>query len=119
MKRIKTASARLLAASALLLGCNLGLGLLPGVGRAQNAHAAGQNLAPYIGAPAIPFDLRTLDGRSISLRSFSGKPLMMNFFASWCDPCREEMPLVNELAAKAEKTATACWPLPLKTAAPQ
>ncbi len=28
---------------------------------------------------------------------------MINFFASWCDPCREEMPLINELARKAGK----------------
>ena len=27
---------------------------------------------------------------------------MINFFASWCDPCREEMPLINELAAQSE-----------------
>jgi thiol-disulfide isomerase/thioredoxin len=44
--------------------------------------------------------LRTLDGKAISLESFRGKPLVMNFFASWCDPCREEMPLINELAAQ-------------------
>jgi cytochrome c biogenesis protein CcmG/thiol:disulfide interchange protein DsbE len=102
MKRMKIASVRILAAGAVLLGCDLGLGLLPGVGQAQHGHPAGQKPAPHIGAPAIPFDLKTLDGRSISLRSFSGKPLMMNFFASWCDPCREEMPLINELAARAE-----------------
>jgi thiol-disulfide isomerase/thioredoxin len=47
-----------------------------------------------------PFNLRTLDGKAISLGSFS---LMINFFASWCDPCREEMALINELAAKAGK----------------
>jgi thiol-disulfide isomerase/thioredoxin len=50
--------------------------------------------------PSIPFELRTLDGKAISLESFRGKPLVMNFFASWCDPCREEMPLINELAAQ-------------------
>ena len=61
------------------------------------------NPGPYVGAPAVPFNLKTLDGESISLSSFRGKPLMMNFFASWCDPCREEMPLINELAAKAGK----------------
>ena len=103
MKTIRLSRLRVLAVSALLLGCVLGLGLLPGVGQAQHAHPAGKNPAPQIGAPAIPFDLRTLDGRSISLTSFRGKPLMMNFFASWCDPCREEMPLINELAAQAEE----------------
>ena len=28
---------------------------------------------------------------------------MLNFFASWCDPCRDEMPLINELATKGDK----------------
>ena len=54
-----------------------------------------------IGAAAIAFDLKTLEGNSAGLATFRGKPLMMNFFASWCDPCREEMPLINELAGKA------------------
>jgi peroxiredoxin len=79
------------------------LGLLPSAGQTQHAHPANQNPAPEIGAPAIRFDLKTLDGRSISLTGYRGKPLMINFFASWCDPCREEMPLINELAAQAGK----------------
>jgi cytochrome c biogenesis protein CcmG/thiol:disulfide interchange protein DsbE len=58
--------------------------------------------APAIGAPAIGFDLKSLDGKLLRLETFSGRPLMINFFASWCDPCREEMPLINALAAKAK-----------------
>jgi peroxiredoxin len=50
----------------------------------------------------MPFQLKTLDGKSISLVSYRGTPLMINFFASWCDPCREEMPLINELGAQSE-----------------
>ena len=37
------------------------------------------------------------------METFRGKPLVLNFFASWCDPCRDEMPLINELAAKGDK----------------
>jgi cytochrome c biogenesis protein CcmG/thiol:disulfide interchange protein DsbE len=55
---------------------------------------------PTPGQPAPPFDLTTLDGKAVNLESFRGKPLVVNFFASWCDPCREEMPLINELAAQ-------------------
>jgi peroxiredoxin len=73
---------------------------MPDVGRAQHAHPSAQNAGPTVGAPGIPFELRTLDGKAISLESFRGKPLVLNFFASWCDPCREEMPLINELAAQ-------------------
>jgi thiol-disulfide isomerase/thioredoxin len=47
--------------------------------------------------------LQTLDGKSVTLDTFRGKPLIVNFFASWCDPCRDEMPLINELAMRGEK----------------
>jgi len=47
----------------------------------------------------MPFQLTTLDGRTVDLADFRGKPLVINFFASWCDPCRAEMPLIKELAA--------------------
>lgn len=103
MKIVKLFCLSLLAVRVLSLGCVLGLGWVPSVGRAQHNHPASQNFGPHVGAPGVPFDLKTLDGKSISLASFRGKPLMMNFFASWCDPCREEMPLINELAAKAGK----------------
>jgi peroxiredoxin len=53
-----------------------------------------------VGAAAINFDLKTIDGKPVSLESFLGKPLVMNFFATWCDPCRDEMPLINDLASK-------------------
>jgi len=70
---------------------------------AQHAHEIKPNAAPGIGASAAAFDLKSLDGKSVGLTSFRGKPLMLNFFASWCDPCRDEMPLINELASKAAK----------------
>jgi peroxiredoxin len=73
----------------------------PSSGWAQHAQHADQRSAAGIGVPAIAFELKSLDGKSVSLANFHGRPLMMNFFASWCDPCREEMPLINELATKA------------------
>jgi cytochrome c biogenesis protein CcmG, thiol:disulfide interchange protein DsbE len=99
MKQIQFAVVRLPGIGAFFLGCILGFGSPSGAAHAQHPRP-GQNPAPQIGAPAIPFDLKTLDGESISLISYRGKPLMINFFASWCDPCREEMPLINELAAR-------------------
>jgi len=70
-------------------------------GWAQHVHPTPPKTAPMIGAAAVSFDLKTLEGKSAALESFQGKPLVISFFASWCDPCREEMPLINELAAKA------------------
>jgi cytochrome c biogenesis protein CcmG/thiol:disulfide interchange protein DsbE len=72
-------------------------------GWAQHVHPASQNSAPVVGAAAVPFDLKTLDGKAAGLEAFRGKPLVLNFFASWCDPCREEMPLINELATNGVK----------------
>jgi cytochrome c biogenesis protein CcmG, thiol:disulfide interchange protein DsbE len=91
---------RLPCPSAFLLACVLGFGSPSSAVQAQHLHPASKNAAPQIDAPAVPFELKTLDGKPISLTGFHGKPLVMNFFASWCDPCREEMPLINGLAAQ-------------------
>jgi len=101
MSNKKLFPVRLPTGSAWLCAGALALTLMPDVGRAQHAQHSVQNSAPTVGTPAIPFELRTLDGKAISLESFRGKPLVLNFFASWCDPCREEMPLINDLAVKA------------------
>jgi cytochrome c biogenesis protein CcmG/thiol:disulfide interchange protein DsbE len=71
--------------------------------RAQHVHSANSAAAPTIGAAAVPFELKSLDGKTFSLGRLRGRPLVLNFFASWCDPCRDEMPLINELAARTAK----------------
>jgi len=77
--------------------------MTPAIAWSQHDHSTGQSVAPSVGNPAIPFELKSLEGKSVGLNSFRGKPLVVNFFASWCDPCREEMPLINDLAFKGAK----------------
>jgi cytochrome c biogenesis protein CcmG/thiol:disulfide interchange protein DsbE len=86
----------------LTLTCAFAIALSAFSAWAQHLHPA-QSTGPVVGAAAAPFDLKTLDGKAAGLETFRGKPLVINFFASWCDPCRDEMPLINELAAKGNK----------------
>ena len=92
---------RFLGSTSLIASYVLAMALTTHASWAPHIHQAPQSAAPVIGANAIPFELKTLEGKSAGLETFRGKPLVINFFASWCDPCREEMPLINELAAKA------------------
>ena len=50
------------------------------------------------GQPAPDFKLKLLDGGELALSSFKGRPIIVNFFASWCIPCRDEAPLLNQTA---------------------
>ena len=74
----------------------------PAVTWAQHEHTTSIT-APAIGAQAVDFELKLLDGKSVSLQQWRGKPVVINFFASWCDPCRDEMPLINEIATGGDK----------------
>jgi peroxiredoxin len=49
------------------------------------------------GAPAVSFDLKRLDGKTDSLGAHRGSVVVMNFWATWCPPCKEEMPALERL----------------------
>ena len=57
---------------------------------------ASDGSAPQDGSPAPDFTLATLDGQEVSLRDFQGRFVLLNFWATWCGPCREEMPLFEQ-----------------------
>ncbi|MCU7803898.1 MAG: TlpA family protein disulfide reductase [Candidatus Thiodiazotropha sp. (ex Lucinoma borealis)] len=58
--------------------------------------SASQTVVPqqYL-MPAPPFHLQDLDGKFHHLSDFRGRVLIVNFWASWCTPCREELPSMN------------------------
>ncbi len=55
--------------------------------------------------PLPPFTVKTLAGSDAGLKSLSGKMVLLNFWATWCPPCKEEMPSIQILHDKMKGTA--------------
>ena len=71
------------------------------VGRhaAKNRAATGQPLTAHSlqGAAAPDFELKTTDGKTVHLSDYRGKAVLLNFWATWCPPCKIEMPWFVDL----------------------
>ena len=60
--------------------------------------------APLANAVAPDFTLRSADGRNVRLDELRGQVVLVNFWATWCGPCREEMPRLDTLYQKYHKS---------------
>lgn len=54
-----------------------------------------QFVAPAVDSPAPNFELLDLNGKLVQLEDYRGQVVMLNFWATWCPPCRLEMPTLN------------------------
>ncbi|MHB0989164.1 MAG: redoxin domain-containing protein [Bellilinea sp.] len=63
------------------------------------ATTGGATPFPRVGFAAPDFELAGMDGSAVKLSDFRGKVVFLNFWASWCPPCRAEMPAIQKLSS--------------------
>jgi len=66
------------------------------------APAQAVELKPWTGGATPPLELGDLDGKMHRLADYRGRAVLVNFWATWCTPCREEMPSFERLRAALE-----------------
>jgi thiol-disulfide isomerase/thioredoxin len=64
------------------------------------AAEAPRRLEPFPHSPPPPFTLANLDGATVVLGDLRGSPVLVHFFATWCEPCKAEFATLAQLAAR-------------------
>ena len=76
----------LLAAALLLAGCATG--------------AAGGGQVNQVGLPAPEITVQRMSGKPVSLSTLRGQVVLLDIWASWCGPCKQELPMLDEIASR-------------------
>ena len=87
---------RKLAMGGMVFGLIVALVGIGGAAAPDILPVAGRS-AVKLGEPAPNFQLRDLDGHLVTLTDLRGKVVLLNFWATWCGPCRVEMPAMEQL----------------------
>lgn len=74
------------------------IGLVFGIFAASSLASSGME-----GQPAPDFALKSASGENLRLSEYRGDVVMINFWATWCGPCRQEMPLLDELYTRYQR----------------
>ena len=87
---------RSLLAAALTAGAFL-FAAFPAQAVDTKAAESKTDLRPWAGGATPALNLKDLEGVMRSIQAYRGKVVVLNFWATWCEPCREEMPSLNQL----------------------
>lgn len=82
-------------AGAISLGILLS-GCYSGGGPKRTIDASSGGPGSLAGAPAVSYDVKRIDGQTDGLSRYRGSVVVMNLWATWCPPCREEMPALQQ-----------------------
>lgn len=90
-------SARYITRRLGLLGC---FSALLVAALACSTETASNNVAPEVGHRAPSFQARLVGGETLSFEGALGNGVILNFWATWCGPCKRELPLLDRVAAE-------------------
>ncbi|MEB6551138.1 thiol-disulfide oxidoreductase ResA [Heyndrickxia sporothermodurans] len=77
--------------------------LMVGYALYQNLNKDDKTVFAKEGKPAINFQLKNLNKEKVTLSDYKGKVVLLNFWGTWCEPCKKEMPAIESIYNKYKK----------------